>query len=214
MNVCMYVCVSMYVLYMICICLQFACQHDTLHGTNSVAAVSVRNLHSQFLLQYSTAQHSIAQAPSYVSLQAAYWFETSPQLCRLQCVVLPVDSHIPPPSATAGRCSPSATPHWLSYKGLNKRYEFKTVRWVRQHCADGSCHGRATHQTFCGSSIRNASCFTTAGGVRCFHPLCKQLTTTTQQSLQVLPPPRFQLPYALPPFAEQHAQPQQLQQTP
>lgn len=54
---------------------------------------------------------------------------------------------------------------------------------MRQHYADVSCRGGATHQTFCGTNIRTASCFSTAGGVRSCYPLGKQLTTTTQRSV-------------------------------
>jgi len=108
----------MYVLYIICMCQQFPCQHDTLHGTNGVTAVPVRNLHSQFLLQHSTAQRS---ADSYISLQAVYWFHRPPHICSRQCVVLPADSHIPPLSATAGRCSPSGAPNGV-LTGFRSRY--------------------------------------------------------------------------------------------
>jgi len=108
----MFVC--MYVMYIICMCQQFACQHDTLQGTNSVTAVPVRNLHSQFLLQHSTAQHSTFHCKLFTVPQ------TSPQLCRQQCAVLPVNSHIPPLSATVGSCSPSAAPNGV-LRGFHAR---------------------------------------------------------------------------------------------
>jgi len=55
----------------------------------------------------STAQHRLLLFTASCLLVP----QTSPQRCKRQCVVLPVDSHIRPLSATAGRCSPSAAPN-------------------------------------------------------------------------------------------------------
>ena len=62
-------------------------------------------------------------------------------------------------------------------------------------------------------SVRTASYFCTAVGVRCCHPLAKQFTTAVcQRDLDTSLPP-FKLLYTLTPFAEHHSHPQQFQHT-